>query len=125
MKVDIIVIGSGFAGAVAAARFAEQGLQVLVLERGPWRETPAVKAAGIYAEKLPSENKPSLVLRHIRPPTGLKQITLNKKGMLELHIGNGVKTVSSSSVGGGSHMWSALIGRPLDPNAPKVYLKMY
>ena len=51
MKTDIIVIGSGFAGAVAAARFAGQGLQVLLLERGPWRETPAVKAAGIYAEK--------------------------------------------------------------------------
>lgn len=37
MKTDIIVIGSGFAGAVASARFAEQGLDVLVLERGPWR----------------------------------------------------------------------------------------
>ena len=116
MKTDIIVIGSGFAGAVAAARFAGQGLQVLLLERGPWRETPAVKAAGITAEKLPAQNKPSLVLRHIRPPAGPKQITLNKKGMLELHIGHGVKTVSSSSVGGGSHIWSALIGRPLDPN---------
>jgi len=114
MDIDIIVIGSGFAGSVAASRFAEKGLQVLVLERGPWRETPEVKAAGITAEKLPADNKPSLVLRHIRPTVGPKQITLNKRGLLELHVGRGAKTVSSSSVGGGSHLWSALIGRPLD-----------
>ena len=29
---DVIVIGSGFAGAVSALRLAEQGLSVLVLE---------------------------------------------------------------------------------------------
>ena len=31
---DVIIIGSGFGGAITACRLAEQGYRVLVLERG-------------------------------------------------------------------------------------------
>ena len=31
---DVIVIGSGFGGAITARRLAEKGMRVLVLERG-------------------------------------------------------------------------------------------
>lgn len=36
LDADVIVVGSGFGGAVAALRFAEAGQRVLVLERGDW-----------------------------------------------------------------------------------------
>jgi cholesterol oxidase len=35
-RYDAIIVGSGFGGAVCAARLAEKGMRVLVLERGPW-----------------------------------------------------------------------------------------
>ncbi len=36
LRADVCVIGSGAGGAIAAARFAEAGLDVLVLEEGGW-----------------------------------------------------------------------------------------
>ena len=35
---DVLIIGSGFGGAVTACRLAEQGMKVLVLERGQSRK---------------------------------------------------------------------------------------
>jgi len=44
MNHDVIVIGSGFAGAVIAARLAERGARVLIVERGVWRGQAGSKA---------------------------------------------------------------------------------
>ena len=33
---DVIAVGSGFGGAISAARLAQDGLRVFVPERGPW-----------------------------------------------------------------------------------------
>ena len=41
--VDVAVIGSGYGGAVTAARLAEAGLRVRLLERGPWMQARELK----------------------------------------------------------------------------------
>jgi cholesterol oxidase len=113
---DVIIIGSGFGGAVAADRLVRAGLRVIVLERGPWRRTAPVLAKGLmHAAPLPVQQRPGLVLRNIRSGKGPKEIRFNQRGLLELHVGNGVKALTASSVGGGSHVWSALVARPDDP----------
>ena len=111
---DVIIVGSGFGGSVVAARLVDAGASVLMLERGPWRDTLPVREAGIADTRpLPRTGGITSVLRSLHPPVGPKRgIRLNKNGYLDLWIGQGVKAVCTSGVGGGSHIWAAMLERP-------------
>lgn len=116
--IDVIVIGSGFAGSVVAARLVDAGFRVTLLERGPWRDTVPVRSMRISDRSpFPRGGKAlgSLVrtLRSALLPRG--GITLNPRGLFEIYFGKGLNVVCSSSVGGGSHVYSGLNVRPPDP----------
>jgi len=38
-KTDVVVIGLGWAGSIIAHELTEAGLDVVAIERGPWRDT--------------------------------------------------------------------------------------
>ena len=115
-SIDIVVIGSGFGGSVSAARLAEAGFEVTLLERGPWRDTVPVRSMGIAKRSaLPRGwQLPTRLLRAIggnwMPGSRIK---LNKHGLFELFFAKGVTVACSSGVGGGSHVYSAVNVRPI------------
>jgi len=39
--VDVVLVGFGWTGAIMAQELTEEGLEVLAIERGPWRDTPS------------------------------------------------------------------------------------
>lgn len=114
---DVVVIGSGFGGAVAAARLVDGGLRVCLLERGPWRDTLPVRSMGI-AERAPLPRGRGAWRRVLRSwssaalPGG--RVVLNPQGLFDLHTGRGLNVLCASGVGGGSHVYAGLNERPPD-----------
>ncbi len=89
---DLIIIGSGFGGAVCARRAAQAGLRVVILERGR-RITP-----GVYQD-LAAGASPLFLGR-------------GEPGLLELHRLRGLLALTASAVGGGSNIYTAVTIRP-------------
>lgn len=113
---DVVVIGSGFAGASAAARLAERGFKVTIVERGPWRATPfGLEMAGPRAARFPKGF--GLLTGALRSIGGqrMRPRLLNRHGLFDIFAGRGLDVVGSSSVGGNSHVYGGISTRPTDP----------
>ncbi|WP_435927011.1 GMC oxidoreductase [Dryocola sp. BD613] len=117
-QAETVVIGSGFGGAIAAKRLADAGRDVLMLERGPWRDTVpnrSIKMANLAP--LPQGKKAfTYGLRSLGSNRLKKFALLNKKGFIEAFVGKGINIICSSSVGGGSHVYAAMLAKPSDPD---------
>lgn len=92
---DVVVVGSGFGGAVSALRMAEKGYRVLVVEQGRHVGTEDLAAAGEDARHL---------LR--MPALGLK------KGFFAQEVYRHISLVRGIGVGGGSLVWAAVMLEP-------------
>ena len=87
---DVLVVGSGFGGAVAALRFAEAGLRVCVVERGDWVRRDTFQA------------DPDMFWIPERHRFGMNELRPR---------GRTVVPWLGSAVGGGSHVYAATLKR--------------
>lgn len=112
---DAVVIGSGFGGAVSAARLAEAGLRVLVLERGPWWGTSA--AGNGSSQRFPrgvfGMRRAVRAIHWARGHRG-RCILLNRSGLLEVHVFDRMTAITGSGVGGGSLIYGDVQAQPDD-----------
>ena len=88
MPFDVIVIGSGFGGAISGCRLAEAGYSVLILERGRrWDKT-----------NYPREPKDAWTWNSEHPE--------KENGWMELHIFPHMAVAQGAAVGGGSLIYA-------------------
>lgn len=90
---DVVVVGSGFGGAVAALRFAEAGERVVVLERGDWVRREDVQVG------------PSLMWNPAKNRFGVNDIRPR---------GEQIVPWLGAGVGGGSHVFAGTLKRATD-----------
>src|SRR3954451_21031994 len=96
-RFDVIVVGSGFGGAVTACRLAEAGARVLVLERGR-RWAP---------EEFPRAPTDPWLFDHAHPE--------KRHGWLDLRMSPRMTVALGAGVGGGSLCYSSVV-MPADPD---------
>lgn len=112
---DVVVVGSGFGGSVAASTLTNGGARVLLLERGPWRDTKPVRDAGIEGRKpLPYERHfyTHALNRFATPFTRATGWRYNRNGYFDFHYSKDMSVLCTSGVGGGSHVYAAMNVRP-------------
>lgn len=90
-KFDVIVVGSGFGGAITGCRLAEAGARVLILERGRrWT-----------VEHYPREPGDAWLYEHTKPH--------RFNGWLDLRFYRGMAIALGAGVGGGSLCYSSVV----------------
>ncbi|MFV8750899.1 GMC oxidoreductase [Nannocystaceae bacterium ST9] len=113
---DAIVVGTGFGGSASAARLAESGMRVLVLERGPWwglvgeaLGEPGMRRA--WPRGLVGSRK---FVRNVRIARGRRsrELMLAGDGLLELHRFEHLASLTGSGVGGGSLIYTNIQAQP-------------
>jgi len=123
LKTEVVVVGSGFGGSIAASRLVEQGIAVILLERGPWRNTVPVNSMNVREHtELPRKSFGNILSNglaavcHHRWLWGSGIGINRRRGTFELHFNKGFTSVATNQVGGGSLIWGGLVDRPLDNN---------
>jgi cholesterol oxidase len=96
---DVVVVGSGYGGGVAAARLARAGKRVAVLERG--REF----VTGEFPSRFPD-------LRHEMQLTGKRLRTGSPAGLYDVRLGEDMHVLVGCGVGGGSLINAGVALRP-------------
>ncbi|MCW5828687.1 MAG: GMC family oxidoreductase [Deltaproteobacteria bacterium] len=115
---DVVVIGSGFGGSITAARLAQRGMRVLILERGPWWGPAGIeRSESEHRREFPRTlNGLRKSLRNIRWARGgrSRELLLNPDGLYEYHGFRHLDVVTGSGVGGGSLIYTSIMEQPED-----------
>jgi len=104
---DVVVIGSGYAGSVAALRLAQAGFSCVLLERG--RRWPITPAGDTFATPADLDGRAAWL--STRSPFGGGTL-VPFTGVLEAFAGDGVVCLAGAGVGGGSLVNNAVMMAP-------------
>ena len=102
-KKDVVIIGLGWTGSIMANELTDEGLEVIALERGPWRDAPTNFPPTYVQDELRYRVRHELFLR----PDQLTFTFRNKMDQTALPIRSWGAFMPPNGVGGGGVHWNA------------------
>src|SRR5579864_5414591 len=100
---DVVIIGLGWTGSILAHELTEAGLDVIAIERGPWRDTASNYAPNYAQDELRYRIRHELFLR----PSQTTFTFRNKTNQPALPIRTWGAFMPGNGVGGGGVHWNA------------------
>jgi gluconate 2-dehydrogenase alpha chain len=104
---DVVIVGLGWTGSIMAHELTEEGLEVVAIERGPWRDAPTDFPPGYMPDELRYRVRHELFLR----PDQTTFTFRNKMSETALPIRSWGAFMPPNGVGGGGVHWNAEIWR--------------
>jgi gluconate 2-dehydrogenase alpha chain len=102
-KKDVVIIGLGWSGSIIANDLTDQGLDVIAIERGPWRDAPTDFPPTYAQDELRYRIRHELFLR----PDQMTFTFRNKRDQTALPIRTWGAFMPPNGVGGGGVHWNA------------------
>ena len=99
---DVVVVGLGWTGSIMAYELAKQGLDVVAIERGPWRDTGTDFPPSYSQDELRYAVRLDLFLRPQQETLTFR----NNPGQTALPIRNFVSFLPGNGVGGAGVHWN-------------------
>src|SRR5277367_3814637 len=108
--VDAVLVGFGWTGAIMGQQLCDEGLSVVALERGPWRDTAADFATGFAQDELRYMWRHHL-FQNVSYDTLTIRNNVTQQALPMRHLGS---FLLGTGVGGGGVHWNAQIWRFLE-----------
>jgi gluconate 2-dehydrogenase alpha chain len=102
-KKDVVIIGLGWTGSIMAHELTDEGLDVIAIERGPWRDAPTQYPPNYAQDELRYRIRHELFLR----PDQTTFTFRNKMDQTALPIRSWGSFMPPNGVGGGGVHWNA------------------
>ena len=104
---DVVIIGLGWTGSILAEQLTAEGLDVVAIERGPWRDTPTDFNVNTVPDELRYRIQHELFLR----PAQQSLTFRNTIGQEALPVRTWGAFMLPNGVGGGGTHWNAEMWR--------------
>jgi len=104
---DVVIVGLGWAGSIMAQELTEAGLEVVAIERGPWRDAATEFASNYVQDELRYGVRRELDLR----PEQATFTFRNKMSEMALPIRDWGAFMPANGVGGGGVTWNGATWR--------------
>ena len=104
---DVVIVGLGWTGSIVANELADAGLQVMAIERGPWRDAAMSYAPNYAQDELRYRIRHELFLHPDQPTFTFR----NRMSQAALPIRSWGAFMPPNGVGGGGVHWNGEMWR--------------